>query len=66
MTDSRQRKGWTIRLGLSTRVNLLIYTLIAAMLLVYVPTVRSYMSLRQVFAEKFDIALRGWLPTATR
>ncbi len=49
--DSRQRRGWTIRLGLSTRVNLLIYTLIAAMLLVYVPTVRSYWSLRQVFAE---------------
>ncbi len=46
-----QRKGWTIRLGLSTRANLLIYALIAAMLLVYVPTVRSYMNLRQVFAE---------------
>ncbi len=40
-----------MRLGLSTRVNLLIYTLIAVMLLVYVPTVRSYLNLRQAFAE---------------
>ncbi len=47
----RKRRGWTIRLGLSTRVNLLIYTLIAVMLLVYLPTVRSYLNLRRTFAE---------------
>ncbi len=50
-TKHRQRRGWTIGLRLSTRVNLLIYTLIGVMLLVYVPTVRSYLNLRQVFAE---------------
>ncbi|MCP3963860.1 MAG: HAMP domain-containing protein [bacterium] len=43
--------GWGIGLGLSARVNLLIYTLIAAMLLVYVPAARSYMQLRQTFRE---------------